>query len=71
MVIGQIGDVSGLMSFDQKNRSRQITNNDDHEDVKIPIIFVLDNAHLMDVASWQLYEALSDDCYRICIILLM
>ena len=52
MVIGQIGDVSGLMSFDQKNRSRQITNNDDHEDVKIPIIFVLDNAHLMDVASW-------------------
>ena len=52
MVIGQTEDVSGLMSFDHKNRSRQITNSDDDEDVKIPFIFVLDNAHLMDVASW-------------------
>ena len=59
------------MSFDNKNKSRQLDSEDEDTQDKPPIILVLDNAHLMDVASWQLYEALSDDCHRICIILLM
>ena len=73
LVLGETEDVSGLISFDNKNRSRQMggTSDDDDPSEQAPVIFVLDNAHLMDVASWQLYEALSDDCRRICIILLM
>ena len=47
------------------------TSDDEDASDRPPYIFVLDNAHLMDVASWQLYEALSDDCQRLAIILLM
>ena len=32
---------------------------------------VLDNAHMMDPASWDLYEAIRDGCYRIVVILLL
>ena len=39
-----------------------MTSDDEEGGERPPIILVLDNAHLMDVASWQLYEALSDDC---------
>ena len=41
---------------------------DDH---KAPFIIVLDNAHMMDSASWELYAAIRDECDRIAIILLM
>ena len=71
LVIGEQEDVSGLASFDNKNISRQIESDDEDSPDRPPIILVLDNAHLMDAASWQLYAALSDHCHRICIILLM
>jgi hypothetical protein len=32
-------------------------------------IIILDNAHMMDQASWQLFEAIRDECYRVAIIL--
>ena len=32
---------------------------------------MLDNAHMMDSASWDLYEAIRDGCYRVAIILLL
>lgn len=34
-------------------------------------IIILDNAHMMDQASWQLFEAIRDECYRVAIILCM
>ena len=34
-------------------------------------IIILDNAHLMDQASWQLFEAIRDDCYKVAIIMCM
>ena len=32
---------------------------------------VLDNAQMMDTASWELYEAIRDGCYRISLILML
>ena len=63
--------MSGLVSFDTKHRSRHIESDDEGAPDRPPIILVLDNAHLMDAPSWQLYAALSDACHRICIVLLM
>ena len=52
LVIGEQEDVSGLMSFDNKNKSRQLDSDDEDTSDRPPIILVLDNAQLMDVASW-------------------
>ena len=34
-------------------------------------MIILDNAHKMDPASWDLYEAITDGCYRIALILIL
>ena len=36
-----------------------------------PFIFILDNAHKMDPASWDLYEAIRDGCCRVALILML
>ena len=38
---------------------------------KPSFIIVLDNAHMMDAASWELYEAVRDGCHRVAMILLL
>lgn len=38
---------------------------------KLPVIFVIDNAHEMCSTSWQLLEYIMSNCYRIVIILLV
>ena len=32
---------------------------------------ILDNAQMMDIASWELYEAIRDGCFRITLILIL
>lgn len=34
-------------------------------------VIVLDDAHKMDQASWQFFEAIRDDCTRVCILMCM
>ena len=36
-----------------------------------PFIIIFDNAHLMDAASWDLYEAVRDGCYRLVLIMML
>ena len=71
LVIGEQGDLSGITQFRNKNQKKKLDSDDELSQDKPPIILVLDNAHLMDIASWQLYEALITECRRICIVLLM
>ena len=71
LVIGEEESLSGLMQFGDKNQKRKLESDDELSQDKPPIILVLDNAHLMDIASWQLYEALITECKKICIVLLM
>lgn len=35
-----------------------------------PIILILDSTHLMDSASWELFDLVKDECRRIGVILL-
>ena len=36
-----------------------------------PFVMILDNAQMMDIASWELYEAIRDGCFRITLILII
>lgn len=71
-LIGEEDDISisGWNSvLDNKNKSRQDTT--DQLSEKPPFVIVIDNAHNMCPTSWDLLEAITEECYRIVIILLM
>jgi len=46
----------------------------EHEQQRIvdstPIILIFDSTHMMDSASWSLFDIVKDECKRVCIILL-
>lgn len=72
MAIGETEDISILNQTKKTSTSKSKTQDSNEEEEQQPItIIILDNAHMMDVASWQLFEAINDDCSRIAIILLM
>ena len=85
VVIGEAEDISDLVpaqlngyeeskSEESKSESmisESIGTNEGETSNAPPFIVVLDNAHMMDPASWELYEAIRDGCYRIAIILLL
>lgn len=72
--IGEESEVSGWNSF--VDRTRNVSRDDvrdgyDEDEDRAPIIIVIDNAQNMCPTSWDLLESICEECYRICIILLM
>ena len=55
----------------EKSQTSESIGSDSEECKTAPFILVLDNAHMMDPASWELYEALRDGCYRLAIIIIL
>jgi len=51
--------------------SQSVGSKDETDNKSPPFIIVLDNAHMMDPASWELYEAIRDGCKRIVLILIL
>lgn len=58
-----IGEASDILSDDNSQ------NNLKRDDLS-PILVILDSCHLMDGASWLLYEQIKEECNRIGIVLL-
>jgi len=83
LVIGEVDDVSiDMQSTSQgapwKNNRKHANSSDlendngpADQDSLPPMVVILDTAQYMDASSWQLYEAIRDDCFRICLILLL
>lgn len=76
IAIGETEEISNLQASQVKSASRSRVMGDSSEqsqgDSEKPMsIIILDNAHMMDAASWMLFEAVRDECERVAIILCM
>ena len=58
-------------SIESKSLSQSSSESSNVSPPREPFMIILDNAHKMDPASWDLYEAIRDGCYRIALILIL